>query len=233
MKSGTALLGAILCLCACGPSGTARIDGIDVSHHQAPLDWGRMRDEGLRFAYIKATEGADWDDPAYRGHEAGAREAGVAVGAYHFFTFCADPAEQAAHFLSRLHLRPGDLPPAVDVEAGGNCAAVPDAGALVRSLGEFNARIESALGRPPVIYTTQGFFLTRFSGTCGSSPLWIRNVVMRPFGAGEWAIWQHDVGKVGGAEGKVDRNVFAGNEADFLAFLWRPETGNMPARNGR
>ncbi len=37
--------------------------GIDVSRNQGTVDWRRARDAGARFAWIKATEGADWIDP--------------------------------------------------------------------------------------------------------------------------------------------------------------------------
>ena len=49
------------------PSITAfPIRGIDVSHHQHAIDWPSVKRSGMKFAYIKATEGADYRDAEFR-----------------------------------------------------------------------------------------------------------------------------------------------------------------------
>jgi lysozyme len=219
-----------LCLCValagCVPSGPDWIHGVDVSHHQPPLDWEAMKSRGIRFAYVKATEGADWSDAAYRKHEEGARAQGLAVGAYHFFTFCADGEMQATHFLAHLDLRPGDLPPAVDVEAAGNCLEDPDRDSLHASLEAFSLMIERAIGRKPLIYTTQFFYWKYFPDGFGASPFWIRNLLWCPDTEGLSPFCQYDVSRIPEATADpVDRNAFRGGEARFQRFLYRPKTG--------
>ena len=54
------------------------VKGVDVSHHQGGIDWRALRASGVRFAYIKATEGAHFRDPRFaenwrRSGEAGSR----------------------------------------------------------------------------------------------------------------------------------------------------------------
>jgi lysozyme len=39
------------------------VQGIDVSYWQGEIDWQTVRSAGIRFAYIKATEGGDHLDP--------------------------------------------------------------------------------------------------------------------------------------------------------------------------
>ena len=73
--------------------------GIDVSHHQGVVDWGRVAKSDVAFAILKATEGGDYVDETFARNLAGAQAAGLVVGAYHFFTFCRPGAEQAANFL--------------------------------------------------------------------------------------------------------------------------------------
>ena len=34
--------------------------GIDVSRHQGPIDWDRVADDGVDFAYVKVSEGSEW-----------------------------------------------------------------------------------------------------------------------------------------------------------------------------
>ncbi len=209
-----------LALAACGLGDSPDILGLDVSHHQLPLDWRAAKAQGIRFTYIKATEGTDWIDPAYRGHQKGARAQGIVVGAYHFFTFCSDPGSQAAHFLSTLDLRPGDLVPAVDVEQGGNCDREMDPRTMRGDVGIFTDIVARAIGREPIVYTTQGFYWRNFRGGFGNSPLWIRNVVWSPIASGHWSIWQYGVWGINGAEGRVDRNVLRGGETEFARLRY-------------
>ncbi len=203
--------------------GHEGIPGIDISHHQRPRDWESVKQAGTRFVYIKATEGADWTDGGYREHEESARDHGLIVGAYHFFTFCADGKTQAAHFLKRIDLRPGDLPPAVDVEAGGNCTDNPDPDAMRKSLGEFMGAMDQATGSEPILYTTQGFYWKYFPEGFGESRFWIRNLFWCPDDSDRFPLCQYGVSRIEGtAPDRVDRNGFMGGEKAFQRFLYHP-----------
>ena len=66
------------------------IHGIDVSRHQAAIDWddvSTMQDKNIKigFTFIKATEGINNIDASYRRNWVKAREAKIPRGAYHFF----------------------------------------------------------------------------------------------------------------------------------------------------
>lgn len=80
--------------------GKYPLRGIDVSHHQGQIDWRRVAADDVAFAVIKATEGGDHVDDAFDRNLREARAAGLAVGAYHFFTFCRPGADQAKNFIS-------------------------------------------------------------------------------------------------------------------------------------
>src|SRR5512143_3772416 len=60
------------------------VQGIDVSYWQGDIDWMQARNAGVRFAYIKATEGGDVVDPKFLQNWQNAKNAGVVRGAYHF-----------------------------------------------------------------------------------------------------------------------------------------------------
>src|SRR5690348_13539944 len=113
------------------------VRGIDVSHHQGPIDWPRVARSGISFAFLKATEGGTHVDENFRENFEEARAAGVAVGAYHFFTFCKSGAEQAANFIAAVPHEAKTLPPVVDIEFGGNCATRPSVDELAKELGDF------------------------------------------------------------------------------------------------
>src|SRR5262245_35091013 len=110
------------------------LDGIDVSHHQGPIDWTRVAAAGTDFAFIKATEGRDHVDREFAVNWVESQRAGVPRGAYHFFTFCTAGVDQAEHFLRVAPPAPDALPPVVDVEFGGNCSAWSDLAQVRREL---------------------------------------------------------------------------------------------------
>lgn len=41
------------------------VHGIDVSHYQGEIDWAAMKQQGMDFAYIKATEGSAHEDECF------------------------------------------------------------------------------------------------------------------------------------------------------------------------
>ena len=61
------------------------IAGIDVSKHNGNIDFKQVRDDDYQFVFIKATEGKTYKDDAFDRNYRGARDAGLKVGAYHFF----------------------------------------------------------------------------------------------------------------------------------------------------
>ncbi len=44
--------------------GEYPIRGVDVSHYQGEIEWEQFREQGIDFAFIKATEGSSFDSPA-------------------------------------------------------------------------------------------------------------------------------------------------------------------------
>src|SRR5690606_27434896 len=83
-----------------GPSPKAfQVHGVDVSKYQGDIDWPELRRHGASFAFIKATEGADHADVAFRRNWDGAANAGIPRGAYHFYYWCSTARDQAAWFI--------------------------------------------------------------------------------------------------------------------------------------
>jgi lysozyme len=193
--------------------------GIDVSHHQGTVDWAAVSaGPRIRFAYIKASEGRDFVDPLFARNWREARRAGLKVGAYHFFTFCSPGADQASHFLALVPRDADALPPAVDLELGGNCREVPEPAALVRELAAWLGAVERALGRRPVVYVTREAYRVYLGRSGLRHPIWIRDVVREPdLGPGApWAFWQfHNRARVSGIDRPVDLDVFRADRASL------------------
>lgn len=190
--------------------------GIDVSHHQGQIDWTSVATDDISFAYIKATQGDDFTDERFAENWRGAAAAGLERGAYHFFSLCTPGAAQAQHFLSVLPPDPGELPEAIDLELSGNCDARPDAAVVARELEAFLAAVESATGRPMVLYLREDF--DALYPVAVERPRWVARFLRRPPGDVGWALWQvGGIAHVDGIEGKVDLDVAAGSAGDVTA----------------
>lgn len=199
------------------------VRGIDVSHHQGVLDWGKLSRARVRFVYLKASEGADWIDPLFARNLAAAPKLGMALGAYHYFTLCAKGDAQAGNFLKSIASARLTMPPAVDVEYVGNCAARPSRAAFARELGAFTTAVKRGTGLTPVLYTTQSFFEDYLSGVeFSGATFWVRNLI----GEAAWSKGRKvllrqfaDHARIAGIAGPVDVDVFMGTEAEFAALL--------------
>jgi len=179
----------------------------DVSNHQGAIAWDRVAEDRISFAYIKASEGASFVDAGFPANWTGARRAGIAVGAYHFFTLCASGDGQAQNFLRAAPPEPAGLSPAVDLELAGNCAARPDRSTALNGLGVFIHEVKAAWGKPVVLYLV-GTFEDRYhvEVTVGR-PLRQPRLLRHP-SSGSWLIWQVDgYANVHGVHGWVDLDV--------------------------
>ncbi len=63
--------------------------GIDVSHWNDNLDWSVMYQGGVRFAFVKLSQGTSYKDARAQDHVEKAKKAGILVGGYHW----ADPTQ--------------------------------------------------------------------------------------------------------------------------------------------
>ena len=177
--------------------------GIDVSHHQGPIDWARVAGDDIGFAYVKATEGGDHVDARFAENWATAKSAGIRRGAYHFFTLCTPGDAQARNFLATV---PADaeLPPAVDLELAGNCAARPPHATVMTELLAFLAAVE-ARGVRVLLYVGDDF-ADHYFRDVNAREQWWPSVLRRP--DARWRVWQASAwARVDGIAGPVDLDV--------------------------
>ena len=183
--------------------------GIDVSHHQGTINWSRIADANVSFAYIKATEGGDFVDKRFQSNWQEAQKAGIARGAYHFFTQCRSGREQAANFIRVVPKDPDALPHAVDAEHMGTCRSLPQIKDVVSELRIFIDLVAAHYGKRPLIYTTLEFHHAYLKDRLKQERYWIRSLITPPrFRQQSWVIWQyHNRGRRPGVSGPVDLNV--------------------------
>ncbi|TPG73172.1 hypothetical protein EEL31_02010 [Brevibacillus laterosporus] len=78
------------------------IKGIDVSKWQGEINWNQVASDGVKYAFIKATEGTSLVDRKLNENTQGANRAGIKVGYYHFAHPDMSPQDQANHFLKSI-----------------------------------------------------------------------------------------------------------------------------------
>lgn len=205
------------------PYGHA-VHGIDISRWQGDIDWNSVRNAGISFAFIKATEGGDHSDPNFRRYWYEAAQARIPRGAYHFYYFCRSGAENAYWYIRNVPREAGSLPPVLDMEWANsrNCPRRPPAHEVLREAEVFLQIVGRHYGQRPIIYTTVDFYRENQMGRLNAE-FWLRSVADHPsvtYPGQRWTFWQYTgTGIVPGIQGDTDLNAFAGSAADWARWL--------------
>jgi GH25 family lysozyme M1 (1,4-beta-N-acetylmuramidase) len=215
------------------------VGGIDLSSHDHThydVQWRVEVAAGSRFVYVKATEGVSYVNPHFDRDYDTVRASGAYVGAYVFARpDLGDPIGQAEHFLrhARFTRDAQTLVPFVDLEwpypavGTGPCYDLtPDR--MRAWIGAFVGRIESRVGRPPMIYTNANWWdpCTARDTSFGGYPLDIASYSRGqpprlPAGWKTFTLWQYLPGDPT-KRGNHDRDVVNGGLADLSALAWPP-----------
>ena len=218
-----------LTVCADGPM----IPGIDVSKWQGTIDWAKVRQAGVEFAFIRISDGTGYLDAKFPGNWAGARNQGILRGVYQFFRSDEDAIAQAEILLDAVATHgDGELPPVIDVETTDDQSPAT----IAAQVGAWIAHVEGVLGVKPIIYTGSYFW----NGSVATDdfadyPLWIAHWTGAacpnlPTVWADWAVWQHSAtGSVSGISGDVDLNRFNGTAETMRTLVSAPECQDDPS----
>ncbi|MBB4080824.1 lysozyme [Lewinella aquimaris] len=216
---------ATLVLASCERAGVSEryeISGIDVSRYQGVIDWDSVATAGHDFAFIKASEGWNHRDLAFRANWMEAGRVGMRRGAYHFFLPHTSIERQLSNYIDLVKLQPGDLPPVLDVESRGDLTG-PELVTHVRGWLEL---AEAHYSVKPILYTGLNFYNRNLAGQFDDYPLWLARYDDREpvtVCGREFQFWQFtDGAQSPGIVGRVDQNVFLGTIAqlDALCMPW-------------
>jgi lysozyme len=204
------------------------VHGIDLSHYQAKINWEKVADEGIAFAFVKATEGRQHLDKKYCENWQEMKRVGIKRGAYHFFRPTIPAKEQAINFMNIVDMQYGDLPPVLDVEVDENLPRDE----VVAGIREWVSLVEIEYSIRPIIYTHYKFYNKFIAGEFDDYPIWIAMYGNTPprLGSVQWAFWQYgNRGKLAGVEGYIDLNVFKGSkeELEKMCLSGSMLTGNI------
>ena len=211
------------------PDFTGREHGIDVSHWQGTINWRNVKQDGYRFAIVKATQGIHYNDPMYKENRYNARRVGMVFTAYEYAD--PDPGDRDAirdadHFIRVAGLRPQDMVPVLDLEETGGLGKIQ----LRNWVRDWTSRVEERLGVDPMIYVSPSFWAEEMkddvSFAVDGTPLWIAHwktnepwVPASDWNGNSWDVWQWTSdGDVRGIRGRVDLNLLNGTSFDGLTI---------------
>ena len=228
-----------------------KIQGVDLSHYNGEVDFAKLQSAGVRFAYLQATHGSRYMDAFFLKYLRDASEAGLSIGAYHFFDSCIPAEPQFQAIKSMLPDGQSLLPFAIDLEeVSGNCS---DLVTIRSELKKLLTAVENYYKKRPLIYTSSMFLEHHpiLDESFDVYPLWLadyrayaRATTPKLPGTNPWTIWQvtnnarfpHLPGR------SFDLNVFFGSEAEFEAFalgkgnvagaLGKGMTGSLVPKDG-
>ncbi|GAA2101183.1 lysozyme [Streptomyces albiaxialis] len=182
----------------------ARTEGVDVSSHQGNVAWRTLRKSGVKWAYVKATEGKSYRNPYFAQQYNGSYKSGMIRGAYHFATpNTSSGATQANYFVKHGGGWSKDgktLPGVLDIEYNpyGSTCYGKSSRQLVSWIRDFLNRYKARTGRQAVIYTSTNWWKRctgNYGGFASRHPLWVARYAssVGPLPAG-WkfhTMWQY------------------------------------------
>ncbi|HEY4453283.1 MAG TPA: lysozyme [Pseudonocardiaceae bacterium] len=204
-------------------SPAATVPGLDVSAYQGSVNWTTVKNNGAKFAYVKATEGTYYQSPDFAQQYNGSYNVGIIRGSYHFATpNTTSGATQADYFVAHGGGWSKDgktLPGMLDIEwnpYGATCYGLSAAG-MVNWILSFSNEYHAKTSRWPVIYTATSWW-SECTGSQGdfssTNPLALANYNgspgPMPYHWGYQTIWQF-----------ADSGTFPGDQDQFNGDITR------------
>lgn len=184
--------------------------GIDVSKHQGKIDWKKVKNAGVEFAMIRAGYGRydNQKDPQFEANYAGAKAAGIPVGAYHYsYAKTVEQAKSEAQiFLKWIKGKTFEFPVAFDIED--NSQASLGKQLISDMIRAFCETVEAA-GYYVSVYANKDWLLNRIDDDCKKKyDTWLAEWRSgEPSYTGSYGMWQYtSSGSVNGIMGRVDMN---------------------------
>jgi lysozyme len=189
--------------------GSYPVQGVEVSQDQGEIAWPTAAADGVDFAYIRATEGADMHDVRFAENWANAQKAGIKRGAGHFYTLCRLASDQASNFMAYVPRDADALPAALTLQFDGNCAERPARDVVLREIATFIRMAEAHSGKPMVLHLARDFEDFYQISESINRQLWLNARIFPPaYGARQWRVWQsNSLMKVRGIPNSVNWNV--------------------------
>lgn len=150
------------------------IRGVAVSQNDGYLDFAALQNDGLKFVYMHATQGASYTDDNFSSNYERIIGTSLGVGVVHTFSFSSSASAQAAYFEKTVGDSIGNLPIAIQVNYYGNYTdktiAVRQARQKLRALV---TKLTQDYDRKCVIWSTPELMKQVVKPAIKQSPLWL------------------------------------------------------------
>ena len=184
-------------------SAETPLKGIDVSLYQGEIDWKAVRDDDIRFAFVRVGTSRTidrWFD--YNLREADANGLRVGVYWYTYATTTDEAVAEARQLLSLIEGYTVSYPVVVDIEAEEQLGLDPDE---LATLAESFCSVIHDAGYFPMVYASRNWFQRRIGDI--SREKWVAQYADVNTYDGDYGIWQYTSnGEVRGITTRVDMN---------------------------
>lgn len=201
------------------------VKGVDVSAYQGEIEWTKLQEQGIKFAFIKATEGSSFTDKYFEKNWRNAGNTSLRIGAYHFFSYDSKGITQAQNFIKTVPFNNQSLPPVIDVEFYSDKEKnPPDRKQVEKELKRMVEMLEEKYSKRVIIYTTKKAYDLYIKDSFEQCDIWFRDVFNEPSlpDKKNWTFWQYtDREKFDGYRGEekfIDVNVFNGSVKEFKEY---------------
>lgn len=190
-----------------------KVVGFDISQYQGQIEWDKVEYVEntflLQFVFIRATAGKDAVDTCFKDNWAQAKKKNMIRGAYHYYRPNENSLEQAENFIKTVQLRPGDLPPVLDIESLPKHQTIDS---LRKGLRRWLEKVDAHYKVRPIIYTGEKFYQQFLKDEFSDYTFWIANYNFFVEDLKEdWLFWQFtESATVLGINGNVDINIYNG-----------------------
>lgn len=193
--------------------------GVDVSHHQAEIDWEQVASSGMKFAFVRlgyrgyGKEGTMKEDRMFEQNFKQAQAAGLDVGVYFFSQAIteAEAKEEADFVIEHLKGKNPQLPVVFDPETISDDEARTDdvsGEQFTKNAIAFCKEIRRA-GYEPMIYCNMVWQAYQLDlGQLTDVPIWYADYSGQPQTPYKFAYWQYtESATVAGISGSADIDI--------------------------
>ncbi len=200
------------------PNGVQGTFGIDVSKYQGEIDWTKVKEQGVQFAFLRAgyrgyETGAIMEDEFLQSYLEGATEADIPVGLYFFSQAVSveEAIEEADFAIDAAAGYDIQYPIVFDMEEiadGAYRTETLTASQITDIAIAFCERVRER-GYTPMIYGNVGFLLGRMElSRLQQYDIWFAQYRDMPYFPYQFSMWQYTAqGSIDGIAGDVDINI--------------------------
>ncbi|EEI19251.1 GH25 family lysozyme [Lentilactobacillus hilgardii] len=92
------------------------IRGVSINQDNGYIDFESLKNNGVKFVYLKATQGATYTDDSFLSNFQRSQGSQLPVGVYHYFSFSSSPKAQFKNFVRQVKTNTGSLPICISIQ---------------------------------------------------------------------------------------------------------------------